>query len=356
MEAEAGSGLYTIREMPPTYLFVVVPVILLVFAIVLSIMSFRRRYLSITTPSKINGIVASALGLISCLAFWYVVKASFAAMFAGGIIFLMFMPTVLALDIVAIVFGIRSVRREINFPKAFGIIGLILAAIPIILTIWGVWLEIAPRKPLTCLYGDSRAYFDKQFISTQESDLRKKFIATAKAKAGDCREETYEIDVMSSLSNVDKSDFDKFLQASNESCNDCLIYAAIRNGAITDFHDYPTGQTLEVLPEKDDLVSFSISPGEEISGVLNFNGAVKNAYFFEANILVNILDQNKKLLKAGYGMATTDWMTSEPVSFEGTIDLTSLPTGAGYIQIANDNASGLPENDKFIYIPVVIGQ
>ena len=112
----------------------------------------------------------------------------------------------------------------------------------------------------------------------------------------------------------------------------------------------------EIEGNKDDLVSFSVQPNQEVSGVLNFNGSVKNAYFFEANILVNILDENKNLLKAWHGNATTDWMTVEPVSFEGNIDLIGLPTGPGYIQIANDNPSDMRENDKFIYIPVIIGQ
>ena len=112
----------------------------------------------------------------------------------------------------------------------------------------------------------------------------------------------------------------------------------------------------EIEGNKDDLVSFSVSPGEEISGVLNFNGIVQNGYFFEGNIGINILDENKKLLKAGNAMATTDWMTSEPVSFGGTIDLTGLPPGPGYIQIANDNPSDMRDLDKFIYIPVIIGQ
>ena len=110
----------------------------------------------------------------------------------------------------------------------------------------------------------------------------------------------------------------------------------------------------KISGNKEDLISFSVAPGDEVSGVLNFSGTVQNGYFFEGNIGINILDQNKKLLKAGNAMATTDWMTSEPVSFGGTIDLTGLPPGPGYLQIANDNASGLPENDKFIYIPIVI--
>ena len=119
-----------------------------------------------------------------------------------------------------------------------------------------------------------------------------------------------------------------------------------------DVQNAPVGK---IEGNTNDLVAFSVSPGDKVSGILSFSGTVKNAYFFEANIGVNILDENKKLLKAGHGTATTEWMTSEPVSFSGSIDLTGLPPGAGYIQIANDNASGLPENDKFIYIPVTVG-
>jgi hypothetical protein len=101
-------------------------------------------------------------------------------------------------------------------------------------------------------------------------------------------------------------------------------------------------------------VFFSILPSQKISGVVKFTGSVKNGYFFEGNIIVNILDINQKLLKGGHGTATTEWMTAAPVSFSGTFDLTSLPKGPAYIQILNDNASGLPENDKFILIPITI--
>lgn len=107
---------------------------------------------------------------------------------------------------------------------------------------------------------------------------------------------------------------------------------------------------------KDDLVYFSVSPGDTVSGVLNFSGIVQNGYFFEGNIGINILDENKKVLKRGNAMATTEWMTAEPVSFEGSIDLTGLTPGSGYIQIANDNPSDMRENDKFIYIPIIISQ
>lgn len=103
-----------------------------------------------------------------------------------------------------------------------------------------------------------------------------------------------------------------------------------------------------------DLVSFSILPNSKVSGVVPYNGAIKGAYFFEANILINVLDQDKNVLLNSNAMATTEWMTVEPVSFEGNIDFTNLPKGPAYIEIHNDNASGLPENDKSVLVPIII--
>lgn len=103
-----------------------------------------------------------------------------------------------------------------------------------------------------------------------------------------------------------------------------------------------------------DLVSFSIQPNTKVHGILSYRGSIKGAYFFEANILINILDADKKVLKASNAVAKTDWMTVEPVEFEGNIDFTNLPKGPAYFEIHNDNASGLPENDKSILIPIII--
>lgn len=113
--------------------------------------------------------------------------------------------------------------------------------------------------------------------------------------------------------------------------------------------------SLEILGNKDDLVYLSIVPGAKMpQQVISYRGSIKNAYFFEANILINILDINKNVLNSSNAMATTDWMTIEPVEFEGNIDFAGLPSGPAYFEIHNDNASGLPENDKSVLIPIVI--
>jgi hypothetical protein len=111
---------------------------------------------------------------------------------------------------------------------------------------------------------------------------------------------------------------------------------------------------IQISGNKDDLVSFSILPGSKLRGLVSYRGTIKGAYFFEANILINILDANKNLLKASHTMATSDWMTAEGVDFEGKIDLSGLPKGPAYFEIHNDNASGLPEHDKSVLVPIVI--
>lgn len=107
-------------------------------------------------------------------------------------------------------------------------------------------------------------------------------------------------------------------------------------------------------PNAKDLVSFSVKAGDTVSGKVKATGVVSGGYFFEANIVVNILDANKKLLKAGNGMADGDWMTAKPTSFSTNLDFTGLPSGPAYIEIKNDNASGDPAYDKQILIPIVI--
>lgn len=109
-----------------------------------------------------------------------------------------------------------------------------------------------------------------------------------------------------------------------------------------------------ILGNKDDLVYFNIKPYDKVQGRISYNGVVKGGYFFEANILINILDKNKNIVLRSYATAKSDWMTSDPVMFDGTLDLFGLDSGSYYLEIHNDNASGLPENDKNILIPIII--
>lgn len=114
------------------------------------------------------------------------------------------------------------------------------------------------------------------------------------------------------------------------------------------------GQNRKISGNRGDLVAFSIKPGAHVSGSIPFQGIVKGAYFFEANILINILDEGKHVVRQGNAIAMTDWMTTEPVTFEGVLDFDGLSKGSAYIEIRNDNASGDAKFDKNILIPIVV--
>ncbi len=129
-----------------------------------------------------------------------------------------------------------------------------------------------------------------------------------------------------------------------------LAYTFYKKPAVT---TPPVTQTPSMSGDVGNFVSFSIAPGTIVSGVMVVTGSVKGAYFFEANMIAQILDANKNVLKSAPAAATTDWMTSDPVSFTTTLDFTGIPAGQGYIRLHNDNSSGMPENDRFIDIPVV---
>lgn len=111
-----------------------------------------------------------------------------------------------------------------------------------------------------------------------------------------------------------------------------------------------------ILGNRDDLVFLSIVPNTKVSGVLNLEGEVKGGYFFEGNILVNILDKDKNILREEHGTATTDWMTVEPVSFTAKIDLSGLEKGTAYLEIKQDDPSGGESGKpiKSILIPIII--
>jgi len=110
----------------------------------------------------------------------------------------------------------------------------------------------------------------------------------------------------------------------------------------------------KVIGNDKNLISLSIDPGSEVSGIMMITGSAPGNYFFEGNILVNILNSDKELLKSGNGNAKTDWMTTGQVGFDAVLDFSDLKKGEAYIEIHNDNASGLPENDKSVLIPIII--
>jgi len=115
-------------------------------------------------------------------------------------------------------------------------------------------------------------------------------------------------------------------------------------------------ENLEILGNKDDLISFSIKPGQIVSGVQEANGVISGAYFFEANVIIRIIDVNKNILRNTYGTTMEDWMTTGPKPFKTSLDFTGLSAGPAYIGIEQDDPSGGESGmqTRKILIPIVI--
>lgn len=133
------------------------------------------------------------------------------------------------------------------------------------------------------------------------------------------------------------------------------------NSAIAPIKD---GASLNDIPKvggnEDDLISFSIKHGQEVSGVVEATGVIKGGYFFEGNLPITILDDNQNPTNygPGHGTATTDWMTAGPVSFKTTFDFSKMPKGKAFIKITQDDPRDVSERGgavmKQILVPIVI--
>ena len=94
-------------------------------------------------------------------------------------------------------------------------------------------------------------------------------------------------------------------------------------------------------------------PNSEVTSPVTVTGRLKEGWFFEANAGLAVLDKNKKPITVSNIMASSEWMTADWVSFSGKIAYPISYKGQeGYIQISNDNPSGMPEKSKTFLIPV----
>lgn len=87
--------------------------------------------------------------------------------------------------------------------------------------------------------------------------------------------------------------------------------------------------------------------GSVISSPVLIRGEAPGRWFFEANIVVRVIDEQGNVLGAGPGMATSDWMTIEPVPFEIILPFDVPTTDKGFIMIEADNPSGAPNPPSY---------
>lgn len=102
-----------------------------------------------------------------------------------------------------------------------------------------------------------------------------------------------------------------------------------------------------------DLIKVS-SPaaGAVVASPLVVKGEARGNWYFEASFPVRLFDADGKELAVSPAQAQGEWMTTNFVPFEVTLTFDQPTTTTGTLVLEKDNASGLPEHDDHISIPV----
>jgi len=104
----------------------------------------------------------------------------------------------------------------------------------------------------------------------------------------------------------------------------------------------------------DDIRVAQPQAGNSVGRSFTVAGEARGGWFFEASFPMEIRDANGNQLLQGFIEAQGEWMTSEFVPFSTTTRIAGSYTGPATLILHRDNASGLPEHDKSVAIPIVI--
>lgn len=96
----------------------------------------------------------------------------------------------------------------------------------------------------------------------------------------------------------------------------------------------------------------SPTPNEQIKSPLILMGEARGQWFFEATFPVTLVDDNNQELARTFAEAVDDWMTEDFVKFKSQISFLPPSTPTGKLILEKANASGLPEHNDSIIIPV----
>ncbi|MCM4160743.1 hypothetical protein FHG64_04865 [Antarcticibacterium flavum] len=123
------------------------------------------------------------------------------------------------------------------------------------------------------------------------------------------------------------------------------VYAILRS-----LQFFTDSKNLEPL---EDLIQVEF-PGynAQITSPVKIGGQAKGYWFFEAVAPVELVDEDHRLLGEGTVTAQGEWMTEDFVPFEGSLEFEKPSKEKGCLIFKRANASGKPEHDRALYIPV----
>lgn len=106
--------------------------------------------------------------------------------------------------------------------------------------------------------------------------------------------------------------------------------------------------------ELSDLIKVENPPGgSTVESPLEITGEARGNWFFEADAGVELLDGNYRKLSESYiKVDGATWMTRDFVPFKGQLEFKDPETDNGFLVFKKANASGKPEMDRILRIPV----
>ena len=93
-------------------------------------------------------------------------------------------------------------------------------------------------------------------------------------------------------------------------------------------------------------------PNTTVASPLTVTGKARGNWYFEASFPIRLFDGNGKELAVGIAQAQGEWMTTEFVPFQVTLNFTNPTTTTGTLVLEKDNPSGLPEHAAELRLPV----
>ena len=97
----------------------------------------------------------------------------------------------------------------------------------------------------------------------------------------------------------------------------------------------------------------SPAPLAVIETPLEVTGLARGTWYFEASFPVVLVNWDGLIIAEGVATADGEWMTEEFVPFRATLEFETPDYGErGTLILQKDNASGLPEHDDALEVPV----
>ncbi|MDD5528016.1 MAG: GerMN domain-containing protein [Patescibacteria group bacterium] len=118
----------------------------------------------------------------------------------------------------------------------------------------------------------------------------------------------------------------------------------------------PVATTTENQPTADNVASeiniTSPTSNQIITSPLEITGQAKGTWYFEASFPIKLIGDKGEVLAQVPATAQADWMTTDFVPFKATLSFNPGSSTIGMLVFANDNPSGMPQNEKQFGVPV----